>query len=156
MPPTITMSSDAYTQMSNELNQMGRQYREQVIINKKLKAEIKKLTQVYKLKIELYEEEDDWIKASGYKQTDTEFAFHITDCESWIIKNNCDNELMYYIRITDSDGEDVAKNDSKKLVGCPDGNYVSWQDLDYELREGENDFEDLEDELETFETEEEE
>ena len=65
MPPTITMSSDAYTQMSNELNQMGRQYREQVIINKKLKAEIKKLTQVYKLKIELYEEEDDWIKASG-------------------------------------------------------------------------------------------
>jgi tRNA G10 N-methylase Trm11 len=148
--PKITMSADAFTQMSNDLNQMGRQYREQVIINKQLKQEIKTLKEVYKVEIELYEEEDDWIKAAGYKQTDTEYEFHISDFQSWVIKKNCDNELEYYIRWEGVFSCDKLQED-KKLVGCPDGNYVSWQDLEYELREGENDFEDLEDELETLE-----
>jgi hypothetical protein len=167
MPPTITMSSDAYTQMSNELNQMGRQYREQMIINKQLikeneelKEEINKLKEEIEPK-ELYADEDEWVEGSaGTTQNETEYVIHISgggDCnspngfEDWVIKKDADGELRYYIRhgLPSSD----KLQEGMRLVSCPDGLYISFQGEDYELREGEqDDWSWLDDELETFET----
>lgn len=100
-----------------------------------------------------YAESDDWVWGYGYTQKDNEYAIHISGggCpntpngwEDWVIKGD-ECELLYYIRHGGSIPDKLQVG--KKLVSCPDGNYISWKDNDYKLKEGEMDFEWLEDEF---------
>lgn len=101
-----------------------------------------------------YSESDDWVWGYGHKQDENGYAIHISGggdpntpngFEDWVIKNY-GGGLKYYIRHGGSIPDNEQKG--KKLVSCPEGNYVSFQDNDYELREDELDFEWLEEELE--------
>ena len=102
---------------------------------------------------EWYSEQEDWVWGYGYKQTSTKYTINISGggdgvrphgFEDWVIKKDGD-KLRYYIR----HGGDIPDKlqVGKKLITCPDGNYISFQDEDYEHSLEEMDFEWLEDEL---------
>tara|TARA_R100001015_G_C4624524_1_gene182722 strand:- start:43 stop:1320 length:1278 start_codon:yes stop_codon:yes gene_type:complete len=99
-------------------------------------------------------ESDGWVWGYGAKQESSEYIIHISGggdgvnpngFEDWVIKRIGD-ELKYYIR----HGGNIPDKEQKgqKLFTCPEGNYVSFQEQNYEPREDEMDFEWLEDELE--------
>jgi hypothetical protein len=101
-----------------------------------------------------YSESDDWVWGYGAKQESSEYIIHISGggdgvspngFEDWVIKRIGD-ELKYYIR----HGGNIPDKEQKgqKIFTCPEGNYVSFQENNYEPREDEMDFEWLEDELE--------
>lgn len=102
---------------------------------------------------EWYSEQEDWVWGYGYKQTSTKYTINISGggdgvspngFEDWVIKKD-GGKLWYYIR----HGGDIPDKlqVGKKLITCPDGNYISFQDEDYEHSLEEMDFEWLEDEL---------
>jgi len=111
-----------------------------------------------------YEKEDsEWVWGYGAHKKDNEYVINISGggdgvspngFEDWVIKKIANDKLGYYIR---HGGQIVdALQVGKKLVSCPDGNYVSFQDTDYELCENadgdqEADFEWLEYELSVIE-----
>lgn len=106
-----------------------------------------------------YGESDDWCWGYGHQAGCYEYVIHISGggdgvsphgFEDWVIKK-VGGELKYYIR----HGGDIpdALQQDKQLWSCPEGNYVSWQDKDYEPREGEMNFHWLEEELEEEEDE---
>lgn len=101
-----------------------------------------------------YSESDDWVWGYGATTKNNEYVINISGggdgvspngFEDWVIKN-IGGSLKYYIRHGGSIPDNEQKG--KKLVSCPEGNYVSFQDNDYEMREDEMDFEWLEEELE--------
>lgn len=101
-----------------------------------------------------YSESDDWVWGYGATTKNNEYVINISGggdgvspngFEDWVIKN-IGGSLKYYIRHGGSIPDNEQKG--KKLVSCPEGNYVSFQDNDYEMREDELDFEWLEEELE--------
>ena len=107
-----------------------------------------------------YDQLDDWTCGYGFQKKDDEYVIHISGggdgvspngFEDWVIKKLPSCELGYYIR-HGSGRDDPHYPDrlqkGQKLVSCPDGNYVSFQDKDYTLVNGEMDFEWLEEELE--------
>ena len=111
-----------------------------------------------------YEKEDsEWVWGYGAHKKDNEYVINISGggdgvspngFEDWVIKKIANDKLGYYIR----HGGQIpdALQVGKKLVSCPDGNYVSFQDTDYELCEDadgnqEADFEWLEYELSVIE-----
>ena len=109
-----------------------------------------------------YGELDDWVWGYGSQNKKNEYVIHISgggdpSCpngfEDWVIKKLPSCELGYYIR-HGSGRDDPHYPDrlqkGRKLVSCPDGDYVSFQDKDYTLVNGEMDFEWLEDELDFF------
>ena len=101
-----------------------------------------------------YSESDGWVWGYGAKQESYEYIIHISGggdgvspngFEDWVIKRIGD-ELKYYIR----HGGNIPDKEQKgqKLFTCPEGNYVSFQEQNYEPREDEMDFEWLVAELE--------
>ena len=109
-----------------------------------------------------YGESDDWVWGYGAKQGKTEYVINISGggdgvnpngFEDWVIKK-VGGELKYYIRHGGNipDKEKTEEGFPMKLFSCPEGNYVSFQSANsvecYKPREGEMDFEWLEDELE--------
>ena len=107
-----------------------------------------------------YDQLDDWTCGYGFQKKDDEYVIHISGggdgvspngFEDWVIKKLPSCELGYYIR-HGSGRDDPHYPDrlqkGRKLVSCPDGDYVSFQDKDYTLVNGEMDFEWLEEELE--------
>ena len=101
-----------------------------------------------------YSESDGWVWGYGAKQESSEYIIHISGggdgvspngFEDWVIKRIGD-ELKYYIR----HGGNIPDKEQKgqKLFTCPEGNYVSFQEQNYEPREDEMDFEWLVAELE--------
>tara|TARA_R110001599_G_scaffold233269_4_gene432444 strand:+ start:3626 stop:4264 length:639 start_codon:yes stop_codon:yes gene_type:complete len=104
-----------------------------------------------------YSESDDWVWGYGATTKNNEYVINISGggdgvspngFEDWVIKK-VGGSLKYYIRHGGSIPDNEQKG--KKLVSCPEGNYVSFQDIDYALPprdEGaEMDFEWLEEEL---------
>ena len=104
-----------------------------------------------------YGEDDEWVWGYGAKQGKTEYVIHISGggdgvspngFEDWVIKK-VGGVLKYYIRHGgDIPDKEQTEEGFEKLFSCPEGNYVSFQAPDYKPREGEMDFEWLEDELE--------
>ena len=105
-----------------------------------------------------YGETDDWVWGYGGKKGDNEYVISISGggdgvspngFEDWVIKK-VGGELKYYIR--HGVGHPDKEQKGMKLFSCPEGNYVSFQENNsvecYKPREGEMDFEWLEDELE--------
>jgi len=105
-----------------------------------------------------YGESDDWVWGYGNQQGSNEYIIHISGggdgvnpngFEDWVIKK-VGGELKYYIRHGGNIPDD--EKTGEKLWTCPEGNYVSFQENNsvecYKPREGEMDFEWLEDELE--------
>tara|TARA_R100000808_G_C2148645_1_gene156814 strand:+ start:220 stop:1197 length:978 start_codon:yes stop_codon:yes gene_type:complete len=97
---------------------------------------------------DLYADDDDWVWGYGNIKKDDEYVIHISGggdpntpngFEDWVIKKNIHNKLEYFIRHGGSIPD--KKQVGKKLVSCPDGNYVSFQDDNYKLRGNESDFE---------------
>lgn len=105
-----------------------------------------------------YSESDDWVWGYGATTKNNEYVINISGggdgvspngFEDWVIKK-VGGSLKYYIRHGGSIPDNEQKG--KKLVSCPEGNYVSFQDNDYEMRDiravgAEMDFEWLEEEL---------
>ena len=104
-----------------------------------------------------YSESDDWVWGYGATTKNNEYVINISGggdgvspngFEDWVIKK-VGGSLKYYIRHGGSIPDNEQKG--KKIVSCPEGNYVSFQDIDYGLPpcdEGaEMDFEWLEEEL---------
>ena len=104
-----------------------------------------------------YGEDDEWVWGYGAKQGSTEYVINISGggdgvspngFEDWVIKK-VGGVLKYYIRHGgDIPDKEQTEKGFEKLFSCPEGNYVSFQATDYKPREGEMDFEWLEDELE--------
>ena len=103
---------------------------------------------------EWYGDAEDWVWGYGYKQTIASYVINISGggdgvsphgFEDWVIKIDSKGKLGYYIR----HGGDIPDKlqVGKKLISCPDGNYISFQDEDYEPFLEELDFDWLEDEL---------
>lgn len=109
-----------------------------------------------------YDELDDWTCGYGFQKKDDEYVIHISGggdpdkpngFEDWVIKKLPSCELGCYIRHGSGRDDPIYPDrlqKGKKLVSCPDGDYVSFQDKDYNLYKGEMDFEWLEDELDFF------
>lgn len=105
-----------------------------------------------------YSESDDWVWGYGATTKNNEYVINISGggdgvspngFEDWVIKK-VGGSLKYYIRHGGSIPDNEQKG--KKLVSCPEGNYISFQDNDYEMRDiravgAEMDFEWLEEEL---------
>ena len=113
-----------------------------------------------------YGEDDEWVwgYSAAPPQTPrfaslnpTEYVINISGggdgvspngFEDWVIKK-VGGKLKYYIRHGgDIPDKEQTEKGFEKLFSCPEGNYVSFQATDYKPREGEMDFEWLEDELE--------
>ena len=105
-----------------------------------------------------YGESDDWVWGYGSMTKDNEYVINISGggdgvspngFEDWVIQLSLFG-LKYYIR----HGGDIPDKEQKgmKLFSCPEGNYVSFQDNDYKPREGEMDFDWLEEQLDSMRT----
>lgn len=104
-----------------------------------------------------YANNKNWVWGYGSLKKDYEYVIHISGggdpntpngFEDWVIKPSISGGLKYYIRHGTPDEDKEQKG--KKLVSCPEGNYVSWQKESYELKDEELDFEWLEDEFDSM------